>query len=167
MILLEKFTSSDFERLKSWIKTEEELIQFAGTIFTFPLTDEQLNNYVQMTDRKPLRVVLNELVIGHCELNFQNITPRLSRIIIGDKAFRGKGFGRAIVIAMVNEIFQNEECNQIDLNVFDRNTFAISCYQKVGFTINPKESKVVTVNGESWNCLNMILDTNNFNFLTH
>ena len=117
-----------------------------------------------MTDRCPLRVLYNESVIGHCELNFQNSTPRLSRILIGEKIFRGKGLGREIVVAMVNEIFKNGEYNQIDLNVFDWNTSAISCYQKVGFTINPKESKVVIVNGKNWNCLNMILYKINFRF---
>ncbi len=48
MIILQKFTSSDFELLKSWVKTEEELIQFAGTIFTFPLSDEQLKQYLEL-----------------------------------------------------------------------------------------------------------------------
>ena len=73
----------------------------------FPLTDEQLSNYVRMIDRRPLRVLYNASVIGHCELNFQNSTPRLSRILIGEKIFRGKGLGREIVVAMVNEIFKN------------------------------------------------------------
>jgi RimJ/RimL family protein N-acetyltransferase len=164
MITLEKFTPLDFDLLKSWINSEEELIQFAGTIFEFPLTDEQLSNYVRMIDRRPLRVLYNASVIGHCELNFQNSTPRLSRILIGEKIFRGKGLGREIVVAMVNEIFKNGEYNQIDLNVFDWNTSAISCYQKVGFTINPKESKVVIVNGKNWTCLNMILYKINFRF---
>ena len=161
MISLQKFGPNDFERLKSWIKTEEDLVQFAGTIFSFPLTDEQLENYLQMTDIIPLKVTLNESVIGHCELNFQNSIPRLSRILIGDKTFRNKGLGRKIVIAMANKIFQNEKHNQIDLNVFEWNTSAVLCYQKVGFTINENESKSFVVNGKNWKCLNMILNKSN------
>ena len=46
MIKLEKFTEQDFERLINWIENEEILVQFSGGIFKFPLTKEQLNEYL-------------------------------------------------------------------------------------------------------------------------
>jgi len=45
MISLENFSENDFEKLISWVSNKEDLIQFAGSIFNFPLTKEQLNNY--------------------------------------------------------------------------------------------------------------------------
>ncbi len=41
-IRIEKFSETDFDTLLSWVKDEKELIQFAGPIFSFPLTKEQL-----------------------------------------------------------------------------------------------------------------------------
>jgi RimJ/RimL family protein N-acetyltransferase len=57
MIELYPFTSSDFETFKSWVNSEEELVQFAGPLFNYPLTDTQLHRYIQMTDKRPLKVV--------------------------------------------------------------------------------------------------------------
>ena len=46
MIKLVQFENTDFDRLISWVYSEEFMIQFAGPIFTFPLTTEQLELYV-------------------------------------------------------------------------------------------------------------------------
>ena len=48
MIELKPFTENDFEIFKAWAANAEELFQFAGPVFSFPLTDEQLRNYLKM-----------------------------------------------------------------------------------------------------------------------
>ena len=58
MIKLEPFTEQDFEQFKSWIANKEELLQFAGPIFDFPIDDKQLRSYINMTDKKPFKVIL-------------------------------------------------------------------------------------------------------------
>lgn len=70
MIKLEPFTRTDFNRLISWIDSEEFLIQFAGPIFTFPLTTEQLELYITDKNRFPFKVIKPEtgVVIGHSEI---------------------------------------------------------------------------------------------------
>lgn len=159
MIELKPFTENDFDTFKSWIHSEEELYQFAGPIFSYPVTDQQLRDYIQMTDRKPLKVVLiaTNKTIGHCELNFENGKYRLSRILVGDKNLRGQKVGEQIVRKMVDLFFQNEQVNEVDLNVFDWNKRAIKCYEKVGFKINPNKTGEMIVKGKVWTKLNMIL----------
>ena len=158
MIELEPFTENDFQILKSWIITEKELFQFAGPIFSYPLTDEQLIDYVNMPDKKPLKVVLTATrkIIGHCELNFENNNQRLSRILIGDKAYRGKGLGAQIVLKMMAIIFENTKIKEVDLNVFDWNIGAIKCYEKVGFKIDHNKTTKLQVSDEVWTRLNMV-----------
>ena len=159
MIELKAFTENDFDTFKSWIHSEEELYQFAGPIFSYPVTDEQLRNYIKMTDRKPLKVVLiaTSETIGHCELNFENGNYRLSRILVGNKDLRGQKIGEQIVQKMAGLFFQDEKVNEVDLNVFDWNKRAIKCYEKVGFKINPNKTGEMLVNGKVWTKLNMIL----------
>lgn len=159
MIELQPFSEKDFETFKSWITNEDELYQFAGTIFSYPLTNEQLYNYIKMTDKKPLKVVLNSTnkTIGHCELNYENGNHRLSRILIGNKELRGQKIGEQIVRKMVNLFFDNEKTNEVDLNVFDWNKMAIKCYQKVGFKINHNNTKVISINNKNSTLLNMSL----------
>ena len=159
MIKLKPFTENDFDILKSWIHSEEELIQFAGPIFSYPLTNEQLRNYIKMPDKVPLKVVLNSTkeTIGHCELNFENGNNRLSRILVGNKELRGQKIGEQIVRNMVDLLFLDQTINEVDLNVFDWNKGAIKCYEKVGFKINQNNSDKMTVNGNIWTRLNFIL----------
>lgn len=159
MIELKPFTENDFETFKSWVTNAEELFQFAGPIFNFPLTDEQLTDYLKMEDKTPLKVVLkitNE-TIGHCELNFENGNNRLSRILVGKKELRGQKVGEQIVREMVKLFFQNPKINEVDLNTFEWNKAAISCYEKVGFKINHEKSDKITVNGNEWTRINMSL----------
>jgi len=108
MIALEEFTENDFDRFIGWIATEEELIQFSGPLFTYPLTHSQLINYLGQKKKHPYRIRLIETneVIGHCELNYENRIPRLSRILIGDKKLRNKGIGKYVVKAMIEEVFK-------------------------------------------------------------
>lgn len=163
LIKLEPFTESDFETFKSWVINKEELFQFAGSIFTFPISNEQLINYINMPDLRPYKVVLkatNEN-IGHCELNYEDGKNRLSRILIGKKELRGKKIGEQIVREMVKLLFENPEVKEVDLNAFDFNKGAIKCYEKVGFTINPKVSEKINVYGTYWIRINMILKRKN------
>lgn len=159
MIKLYPFTENDFSIFKSWIHNEEELMQFAGAIFSYPLTDKQLTAYIKMVDRKPFKIVLKSTnqIIGHCELNFENGNNRLSRILIGQKELRGQKIGEHVVREMVNLLFQNPKITEIDLNVFNWNKAAIKCYEKVGFkTLHNNTSQISTKAGV-FTKLNMVL----------
>jgi len=164
MITFEAFLEEDFDRLISWIKSEEELIQFAGSIFRFPLTREQLTVYLNNITRQVFKIKLiatNE-IIGHCELNFQNASPRLSRILIGDANNRNKGLGKAIVKEMLDKLFFNPQFNEADLNVFDWNSNAIASYKKSGFVINTGHDSQMIVNEKKWNAVNMTISKKDF-----
>ena len=164
MIELKKFTKSDFDTLISWIKNEEDLVQFSGPIFSFPLTESQLSSYIKMTDKRIFKIVntSTNTTIGHCELNYTNGNNRLSRILIGDKNSRGKGYCKIIIAKMTTMLFEDLNVNEVDLNVFDWNKGAIKCYQNAGFIIDTKTHKKQTVKGEVWTCLNMKLHRNNW-----
>lgn len=159
MIEFHPFTENDFDTLIRWNQTEEELVQFAGPIFTFPLTRDQLTNYIQSTSRTPLKVVLSSTnqTIGHCELNYENSIRRLSRILIGEKEWRGQNIGEHIVRKMVEVFFEDPLIKEVDLNVFDWNIPAQRCYKRVGFEFTDAETNQLIVNGKTWKTLNMIL----------
>lgn len=160
MIELKPFTESDFELFKSWIKDEEQLVQFGGDMFVFPITDEQLENYITKKDIQPLKVVWRETgeTIGHCELNYQDGNKRLSRILIGEEKWRGKKIGKQIVLKMTEIFFEDENLKKVDLNVFDWNKGAIKCYENVGFEIKHDKTTLMKAGNKTWIRLNMELE---------
>jgi RimJ/RimL family protein N-acetyltransferase len=157
MIELQRLVESDFDIFRSWITNANDLIQFAGQIFQYPLTDAQLSSYILDHRRIVYKVVLqkNNSMIGNAELNFENSIPRLSRILIGDVQLRNKGIGKRIVEEMLCKLFKEMNYTEADLNVFEWNRSAIECYQRVGFNIHPEITSFHSVNGEIWKAINM------------
>jgi RimJ/RimL family protein N-acetyltransferase len=156
MISLVPFTVEDFPMFKSWVRSEQELFQFAGTIFKYPLSDENLTTYINDKRRIPYKVIRSGSgePVGHCELNFENERPRLSRILVAHEHLRGQGIGKMIVAQMLHKLFVEYNFTSADLNVFEWNITAIKCYEKMGFKINPN---VFSLQGE-WKAINMVID---------
>jgi RimJ/RimL family protein N-acetyltransferase len=159
MISLENFSEDDFEKLISWISNEEDLIQFAGSIFNFPLTKEQLNDYIKIPGVNAYKVIFENIHIGHAEINLtENNPPKLCRILVGDKNFRGKGLCQQIVNALLNICKENFNSKIVELNVFEWNESAIRCYEKVGFQFNREKQKEIVVDNKKWISINMIIE---------
>lgn len=159
MIRLEPFTQGDFKRLISWIDSEELLIQFAGPIFTYPLTEEQLQSYLEDENRFAFKVIdtNTDHTIGHAEIyHSENNTAKICRVLIGDQSLRGKGFGEKLIRELVSFSIKNLQGAVVELNVFDWNTAAIRCYEKVGFVMDPEKFTIMNVEGKPWKSMNMI-----------
>jgi RimJ/RimL family protein N-acetyltransferase len=159
MIKLEPFTKSDFTRLISWIDNLEELVQFAGPNFSFPLTTEQLEKYLADQNSFAFKVIEtgSNKTIGHCEIYKSESSAKLCRILIGEKNFRGRGLGVEIVNQLLEKSFMQFNYSLAELNVYDWNIEAIKCYEKSGFKINKDKTKTILVDGKPWTSLNMII----------
>ena len=70
MITLQKFQKEHFKELISSIKSDEELMLFAGPKLTFPLTEIQLKETLENEVMTMFRVVNTETNagIGHCQI---------------------------------------------------------------------------------------------------
>jgi RimJ/RimL family protein N-acetyltransferase len=165
MIKIEPFHKTDFDGLISWVDSEETLVQFAGPIFAFPLTTQQLETCLEDEKRFAYKVVdlKRNSIIGHAEI----YTPTdklaiLCRILIGDPRLRGLGLGQEIMKILLTISFAGFGVEKAELNVFDWNIGAIKCYEKVGFSINTEKKRTREVNGQTWTSLNMTIDKNNW-----
>jgi len=158
-IRLEQFGRENYADLVAWVESEEALMQFAGPLLKFPLTAEQLDVSLSDKNRIAFRVVDNETNqgIGHAEIYLSENLARLGRILIGDKAHRGKGLGQQIVSLLLEFSFTNFDISMVELNVFDWNTVAIKCYEKVGFTINPGKTIERKLKDKTWIAINMTI----------
>ena len=164
MIRLEKFGREHYDDLISWVDSEEALMQFAGPLFTYPLTREQLDKSLEEPNRIAFRLVDIDSGkgIGHAEIYLLEETAKIGRILIGDMEQRGKGLCPQIVRLLLNYAFTHLNRNTIELNVFDWNLGAIRCYEKVGFTINPEKTLLRKVKDQNWTAINMRIDRSTY-----
>ncbi|MFD6547882.1 GNAT family N-acetyltransferase [Bacillus cereus] len=160
VIKLESFKKSDFKQLINWINSEEFLIQWSGNAFTFPLDEQQLEKYIESANTLAFKVVDEETsdVIGHISLGqIDNInkSARIGKVLVGNTKMRGRSIGKHMMKAVLHIAFDELKLHRVTLGVYDFNTSAISCYEKIGFVKEGllRESKRV---GETyWNLWEM------------
>jgi RimJ/RimL family protein N-acetyltransferase len=144
MIKLEYFTPHDFQSLINWIENEDLLVNWAGSQFRFPLTSEKLDWYLKDANNfdesstliyKAISTEANE-VVGHISLtaiNRSNRSARITRVLVGNNAERGKGIGEQITKALMEIGFEDLNLHRMSLGVYTFNEAGIRCYQKCGF----------------------------------
>ncbi|ANC19539.1 aminoglycoside adenylyltransferase [Bacillus cereus] len=160
VIKLETFKKSDFKQLINWINSEEFLIQWSGNAFAFPLDEQQLEKYIESENTLAFKVVDEETsdVIGHISLGqIDNInkSARIGKVLVGNTKMRGRSIGKHMMKAVLHIAFDELKLHRVTLGVYDFNTSAISCYEKIGFVKEGllRESKRV---GETyWNLWEM------------
>ena len=160
MIHLKPFEPSDIPLLLDWIDTEEAMIQFAGPVFAWPLSREQLISHLSDAERRVYKVIAED---ESKTIGISEIYPRssvhgvISRVLIGDKAYRGKGIGKILIRRLVDIGFGELGYEAISLKVYDFNKAAIKTYQGVGFKVVENEHYETPVGDDVWTAKEMII----------
>lgn len=157
MIALQPFHIQDASALISNIKDQRALLQFAGPMYSFPLTEDQLDRDLSDENRTLFKIVDAESqnTIGHAQIFLKEKTFLLGRILIWDENNRGKGYGKKVMQELLKYGFSNFNRELAELNVYDWNIGAIECYKKVGFAIDPEGKNEVNIDDENWVSINM------------
>ena len=90
------------------------------------------------------------LYIGGCGINKIDWKNRVATvgIYIGDKDFRGKGYGTEAMKLLIEFIFSEMNINRIQLFVFSFNERAIKSYKKNGFVEEGRLKQSIFRNGK-------------------
>lgn len=162
MIELRPFGREDFAQLMEWLNDETLLVNWAGNLFSYPLTEASLEWYIEDTnDLENSEAFVYKAVdtdtgktIGHISLGSisrKNRAGRISRVLIAD-AQRGKGYCCQMVKAVTRIGFESLHLHRISLGVYDNNKSAIQCYQRAGFSIEGVYRDVLWFN-DQWHSL--------------
>ena len=166
MIRLAYFEKTDFEQLINWISNEELMMNWSGAMFSFPLTHASLSWYLSDVNDienssafiyKAIDTETNE-VVGHISLggvSKKNKSARISRVLVGETANKGKGYCKQMVQAILKIGFEDLKLHRIELGVYDFNTAAISCYKKAGLTIEGTTRDCVLFKDKWWSLVEM------------
>ncbi|RYY06998.1 MAG: N-acetyltransferase [Sphingobacteriaceae bacterium] len=131
-----------FNFLSKWITSPALLFQFAGTEFSYPITENQITDYQQRNPDRGFYIGLNAVnePIAFGEIIPQEThIPRIGRLLIGNPADRGKGYGTSFIHLLLEECQKNFQTKTVELFVLEDNLLAIKCYQKIGFQFLPNQ----------------------------
>lgn len=177
MIKLEPFESSDFQQLINWIDTEELLIKWSGSLFSFPLTIESMKWYQRNTNVpgksdafvfKAFEIETGE-VVGHISLgglSWKNRSSRISRVLVSPHT-QQKGICQQMTKAVLKIGFEELGLHRIGLGVYENNKAALNCYLKSGFNIEGVSRDILWYNGEFLSMVEMAIledEWKSFNF---
>ncbi len=135
MLKLIPFEKKHLQGFIQWNRTEDEVARFAGTGFSYPITEEQLGDFPQKLNAIAFGLEDEQgqhLGNGDFVLDRENKEARLCRLII-DPEHRGKGYGKALVKMLIAKAQSTEPEYRVSLFVLHDNPVAIAAYEKCGF----------------------------------
>lgn len=178
MIKLEYFKKEDFEQLIKWVDSDHLLTNWAGSLFSFPLNKEKLDWYISDTndldtsDAFVYKAVDTDSgnVVGHISLggiSKKNKSARISRVLVGDTAERGKGICTGMIKAVCKIGFEQLGLHRISLGVYDFNLSAIRCYEKAGFKKEGLHRDILKYDDKYWSLVEMSILEDEWRSLDH
>lgn len=168
MIALEPFQEHDFDNLINWVDSRELLHNWSGSLFSFPLTRRSLQWYIDDTngigesDAFVYKAVdkTDGNAVGHISLgsiSWSNKSARITRVLIGDKNYLGKGICRQMVEAISKIGFETLGLHRISLGVYQNNLAAVSCYKKAGYVEEGVSRDIFLHEGSYWSMVEMAM----------
>ena len=153
------FKRKSIPEVLSWIKNEAQMVQWAGSAFTWPLTQKQFRKHLEAAKLETPTLYSFGLydrskIIGYCELcddNNKSNSAVASRIMISPRR-RSKGLGQFMLTELLEYGFEEIGLNRIGLGVFDFNKSTIKCYENMGFVLEGTLRQSTKVDGAYWNC---------------
>lgn len=146
MIKLEYLEKGDLRKIVEWNanKSAEYLLQWAGPIYSYPLSIKQVEDYFFDNVKKDnssifvykIRLLDTDEIIGTIELRENETSNKnawVCRFLIGEENYKGKGIGTKVLKEILRIGFEDLKFEKITLRVFDFNHGAIKCYENAGF----------------------------------
>lgn len=118
----------------TWPQTIDEARWWVGPQTTWPVPRAAVQRWHADPDVHPYILSLGTTLLGYGELwvDPDEQEVELARLIVAPE-HRGQGFGRALVLLLLEEA-RRTEYSRVFLRVVPENHAAIACYRRAGFT---------------------------------
>lgn len=140
LVRLREYRKEDIN-LKLGYINDSQVVKYLESGIPYPVTlNEELKWFESISAFKDsyrfaIESVEGSHYIGDCGINsidWKNSVASVA-IFIGDKAYRGKGYGTEAMEILLSFIFNQININKVRLNVYSFNEPAIKSYEKCGF----------------------------------
>lgn len=150
----------DADALTSWASSADELLQWSGPYFSFPLDKEQLRAYAESAgDHRRLISGVTEgtdVIVAHAEMNVlpEHRVGQIRRVAVAPE-MRGRGVGGALMQWLVNFGFAELRLHRLELVVFSFNDCALRCYETAGFREEGRAREARKASSGYWDLIYM------------
>lgn len=161
-MILRAYKKEDSPIIATWLRSEEEVFKWSSDRFNkFPLEENDIEeNYAPQLEAGrffPLTAEDEERnVIGHFIIRYpredDDNSVRFGFVIVAPE-FRGKGYGKEMLLLGVEYVKENLSAKRIDLGVFENNESAKHCYEAVGFKEYAVRDFELPIG--KWKCIDM------------
>ena len=157
----------DAEQYTEWMN-DFDTTDYIGTSFkVMSLQDEK--QYLE-TDKKvevsfAIVTIKEDKLIGSIALHEIDYIRRIATmgIFIGDREYRGQGYGTEAVKLILDFGFNYLNLNNIKLDLKEFNERALACYKKCGFKEYGRRRKCNFINGKYYDSIEMDILAEEFN----
>lgn len=154
--------NKDYEDVSNWIDNERTHSFWCANRLSYPISQKSFHDFLEKnsldwTDSAYVATEDNGQAVGFfCySVNTESNIGFLKFVIV-DNTKRGKGYGKGMLNLALQYAFQITGAEAVQLNVFNENTLAKRCYEKVGFVERNIEKDVFPYKDELWSRCNMI-----------
>lgn len=155
--------NNDFEYLKKWINNEKIHAFWCANLLPYPITINSFHTFLEKLLMNQANIAYvatttNDQPIGFfCySINTEDNTGFLKFVIV-DNTKRGSGYGSKMLLQALQYAFNTTGVRLVQLNVFNENSLAKHCYEKIGFTERYVDKNIFRYENELWSRCNMII----------
>ncbi|MCM1040393.1 MAG: GNAT family N-acetyltransferase [Ruminococcus sp.] len=155
--------SKDYEYIAKWIDNEKVHAMWCAGRIPYPVTKENFQRFLEKNaldwvDSAYVATEDDGETVGffcYC-VNTDDNTGFLKFVIV-DREKRGTGYGEKMLRLALQYAFTITGVDLVQLNVFDENTAAKRCYEKVGFVADSVVEEAFSYQGEVWRRCHMVV----------
>lgn len=162
---------TDFIHIAKWIQDERTHALWCANLLSYPLSEGELRNYLVEQKLKFCSQFQGEVIRNEKEYDGayvyadENERPvgffvytvneqdksGFVRFIMVDNTLRGKGYGSDMLKELLRFAYKKTGVSSVGLMVFDVNSAAKRCYEKIGFTYTENTPESFSYQDEVWN----------------
>lgn len=161
-VRLREYRKEDINMRLIYINDSEVLRNLTPEV-PYPITLQEEEKWFESitslrdTYKFAIETISDNKFIGGCSINdvdWKNSVVTVG-IFIGNKDYRGKGYGTDAMKVLMDFIFTQMNINKIRLIVYSYNKAALKCYEKCGFKIEGILRKEIYRDGKYFDKISM------------
>ncbi|WP_329844088.1 GNAT family N-acetyltransferase [Stenotrophomonas sepilia] len=124
----------DYALIAGWLDSAAATLRWAGPGVPYPLRPEQFEQVLQLRERSGWLLLAESgqrVGFGQAWCTEPGAT-HLGRLLVAPQA-RGRGLGRGLVEALIEQAFQSDAVERLTLRVYRDNAAAVALYRTLGF----------------------------------